>query len=317
MKVVEMAGRADLAQVFVVQMRDTLDSLVECVGAVDPSVPRSEKMVVVVSTQLGCPVGCAMCDAGTAYHGNLTAPEIQAQIDLVLEAWAGAGASTCRKLKVQFARMGEPALNPAVLDVIEALGQRDELPGLLPCIATTAPVAGAAWLRRLIEVRNRWFDRGRFQIQISVQSTCEETRQRMIPIAKWSLAAIAAFARETTRATDRKVTLNFALAQGVEVSADRLGALFDPRVCLVKLTPLNPTEQAARSGLSTAFEPGTEERIQSLVRDIRAQGFECVVSMGLPEESEMSTSCGQLARIGRQRAPGRPRHNDIKAPAPE
>ncbi len=297
MQVVELAGREDIARVFVARMRESERSLVECVGAVDPALPRSDKMVIVVSTQLGCPVGCAMCDAGTAYYGNLTAAEIQAQIDLVLREWAGPQASSCRKLKVQFARMGEPALNPAVLAVIVSLAQRQDLPGLMPCIATTAPVAGARWMRELIEVRNRWFGRGRFQIQLSVQSTSEDARDRLIPIAKWTLPELAQFARASTRPSDRKIALNFALAPGIEVSADKLAKLFDPRVCMVKLTPLNPTTRAVQNNLSSSFGPGGEHRVVQLVNDIRRHGFDCVVSTGLPEESEMRTSCGQLARI--------------------
>lgn len=299
MKVVDIAGRPDLAQVYVIQVRDDPSSLVECVGAIDPALPRSQKMVIVVSTQLGCPVRCAMCDAGTDYRGNLTKAEIRGQIAHVLEHWAGPDARRCAKLKVQFARMGEPSLNPAVLEVIEELGQEKLFDGLIPCIATTAPRAGAAWLEELVGVRDRWFGEGRFQLQMSIQSTSEATRDRMIPIRKWTLLEIAAFAQRITGPRDRKVTLNFALAEGVEVSPEALANTFDPTACLVKLTPLNPTYQAERSGLSTAFAPGGEESIQSLVAQIRAFGFECIVSTGLAEESELNTSCGQLARIRR------------------
>lgn len=306
MQVLELAGRRDLAQVYVVRMRESDRSLVECVGAIDPALPRSEKMVIVVSTQLGCPVGCTMCDAGSSYMGNLTAAEILAQIDLVLGDWAREDAAQCRKLKVQFARMGEPALNPAVLDAIELLGRRPGLPGLMPCIATTAPLAGARWMAKLIEGRDRWFGRGRFQLQLSVQSTCEATRDRMIPVPKWSLVELAAFARTATGPQDRKVTLNFALAEGVEVSPDKLARVFDPGACLVKLTPLNPTAAAVRSGLSTAFDKATEDHVAGLVQGIRKHGFDCIVSSGLPEESELRTSCGQLARIRREPDPRQP-----------
>lgn len=302
-QVVELAGRAELARVFVVRLRESQTSLVECVGAVDPALPRTEKMVIVVSTQLGCPVGCPMCDAGTAYDGNLTAREIIAQIELVLEQWAAPEAGSCRKLKVQFARMGEPAFNPAVLDAIEWLGKESGLPGCMPCVATTAPAGAEAWLERLVTMRDRWFGDGRFQIQLSVQSTSEAQRDRMIPVRKLTMPQLAAFARKTTRATDRKVTLNFAMADGVELSPARLAEVFDPEVCLVKLTPLNPTAQSRLNGLSTVFDAGHRDRVDDLVADIRSRGFDCVVSTGLAEEVELSTSCGQLARI--RRAPVR------------
>ena len=51
--------------------------------------------------------------------------------------------------------------------------------------------------------------------------------------------------------------------------------------------------------MSTALEVGAEHRVARLVEEVRRHGFDCVVSTGLREESEMNTSGGQLARIGR------------------
>jgi 23S rRNA (adenine2503-C2)-methyltransferase len=89
------------------------------------------------------------------------------------------------------------------------------------------------------------------------------------------------------------------MADGVELSPARLAEVFDPEVCLVKLTPLNPTAQSRLNGLSTVFDAGHRDRVDDLVADIRSRGFDCVVSTGLAEEVELSTSCGQLARIRR------------------
>ena len=295
MKVIDVVGRADLAQVFLLELRDDARSRVECVGAVDPSVPKRDKMVVVVSTQLGCAIGCPMCDAGKEFHGNLSAGEIFAQIDHVMDAWAGPEARACPKLKVQFARMGEPSLNPSVLDVLDALPARLEAPGLMPCVATTAPRAAARWMEKMQAIRDRHYGDGHFQLQISVQSTSEQQRDRMIPIPKWSLNEIAAFAKRFVRAQDRKVTLNFALTRDAELSPEVLVEVFDPRTVVVKITPLNPTDSAKGAGMESAFEPGGEHDVQALVDRVRSAGFGCILSVGLPEETEMRSSCGQLA----------------------
>jgi 23S rRNA (adenine2503-C2)-methyltransferase len=310
MRIVETVGRPDLAQVFVVQVREQPWSLVECVGAVDPAVPRSDKMVLVVSTQLGCPVGCAMCDAGARFHGNLTASEILAQIDHVLAVWAGPGARACPKLKIQFARMGEPALNPAGLDVLEALPSRLRAPGLMPCIATVAPRRAARWLLRLHELRDRHYAEGMFQLQFSIQSTCEDARDRLMPVPKLGLREIADFAASFVGKRDRKVTLNLALAHELPVSAEAVARVFSPDKALVKITPLNPTASAAASGLRSVVTHADEHAADALVERIRGYGFECIVSLGLAEETEMGTSCGQLAgavwkrREAEARAPG-------------
>lgn len=298
-EVVEVFGRPDLAQIYLVRLRDDPHAVIECVGAVDPALPRKDKMVVVVSTQLGCAVGCPMCDAGTRYQGNLKASEILAQIEHVIDDWAAPEAATCSKLKVQFARMGEPSMNPAVLDVLERLPQRVRTPGLMPCVATTAPRSAASWLERMHEIRDRLYGDGRFQLQLSVQSTDEVVRDGMIPIPKWTLSDIASFSRGFVGARDRKVTLNFAMAQGVPVSAEAMARIFDPDKVLVKLTPLNPTERAVESGLRSTFDVGQEQRVAPLVSALQGYGFDCIVSVGDPEESEMRSSCGQLVRAHR------------------
>lgn len=296
MRVVECAGSASLAQVFVVEFRDDPRYRVECVGAIDPALSRRDKLVFVVSSQFGCPVGCAMCDAGTWFVGNLTQAEIEAQIMLLVAAWSGDDTAFCRKLKVQFARMGEPSLNPAVLDAIEYLPSL--LPGtqLVPCIATTAPRAASAWFERLIELR-RSFGPDSFQLQFSVQSTDESLRDRMIPVGKWSLQEIAAYSRRFVREGDRKVTLNAALARGIPFDPEVIARVFDPRFCLVKLTPLNPTLSTAMASLHSGMETGLEPEVTVLARKLESFGFRCILSIGDPEESRMGTSCGQLARL--------------------
>ncbi|MCU0690570.1 MAG: hypothetical protein MUF54_04145 [Polyangiaceae bacterium] len=314
MKVVDVAGREDLARVFVVQMRDEPWSLVECVGAVDPAQSRADKLVVVVSTQLGCAVGCPMCDAGTAFHGSLGADEILWEIEHVLREWAGPAWRACKKLKVQFARMGEPALNPAVLDVLDQLPSRLQAPGLMPCIATTAPRSATRWFDRLRTLRDTHYGHGMFQLQLSVQSTNEAQRDRLIPIAKWDLPTIAEFSRTWVRPRDRKVTLNFAVTEGVALEPRVLAALFDPASVTVKLTPLNPTTQAHRNELRTVFRAGEECRVDELSARIRDAGFDCIVSTGLAEESEMHTSCGQLVLAHRRTLREEPSRSAEQAP---
>jgi len=306
MRVVECAGSPAIARVFVVELRDDPRFRVECVGAVDPALARRDKMVFVVSSQFGCPVGCAMCDAGTWFAGNLTQAEIEVQIRLLVQAWSGDDTAFCRKLKVQFARMGEPSLNPAVLDVIEFLPTLLPATQLVPCIATTAPRAASAWFERLIDLRPS-FGPDSFQLQFSVQSTNETHRARMIPIDKWSLSEIASYSQRFVREGDRKVTLNAALARGVPFDPEVIARVFDPRFCLVKLTPLNPTSSTAMASLQSGMETGREPEVAELARALESFGFRCILSIGDPEESRMGTSCGQLARLATQRSAQHPK----------
>jgi 23S rRNA (adenine2503-C2)-methyltransferase len=302
-QLVSTRGRPDLALVFLLQLCQERWSSVECVGALDPAVPRSQKMVIVVSSQFGCPMGCTMCDAGTEYHGNLSAEQIHEQIAFVIEHWAGPGLTSCPKLKVQFARMGEPALNRAVLRVLRELPARLQAPGLMPCIATVAPSRATDWLESLLQVRRETYGPGQFQLQFSVQSTSAAARRQMIPAAVWDLERINGYAQRFVQPGDRKVVLNFALAQGLPVEPEVLARLVSPDHCLIKLTPLNPTDRAARNGWRSVLSAEHADGAAELVAELRAMGFDCIVSIGAREESDMGSSCGQLAMLERRGLP--------------
>jgi 23S rRNA (adenine2503-C2)-methyltransferase len=302
MRCVETAGRDDLAKVFVLELRDGPRWRVECVGAVDPAVPRDDKVVLVISSQFGCPVGCSMCDAGGWYAGNLTADELCSQVSYLVRAWATErAASRCPKFKVQFARMGEPSLNPAVLEALRRLPTLVPTAGLIPCVATTAPLAASGWFEELLEVRDCFYRPGHFQLQLSAQSTDENVRDRMIPVPKWTLREAGDFAVRFVRPGDRKVVFNFALARDIPVSAGALAGVLSPAHCIVKLTPLNDTWQARHNGLQSAFSTGDDERVQRLAGELAAHGFTTIVSVGDPQETAMRTSCGQLASLGAPR----------------
>ena len=119
----------------------------------------------------------------------------------------------------------------------------------------------------------------------------------MIPAQTWSFEQISEYARSFVDETDRKVVLNFAIAQGVKVDPDLVAQVFDRESCIVKLTPLNPTSASLRAGLTSSFSPHSPAQGDELARRFRAIGFDCIVSMGLPVESEKGTSCGQLALL--------------------
>lgn len=285
-----------VADIFLLSLGDDPRESVECVGAVDPSLPsREDKMVLMVSTQFGCPMGCLMCDAGTEFHGSLTDGQIHAQIDWLLATWAGDAARRCRKLKVQFARMGEPSLNDAVLDVLRALPERHGLPGLLPCIASVMPRGRDGWFEALAGIRDELYPGGMFQLQISMQSTSESGRRRMIPAPTMSFEEMGGFAERFVGQGDRKVTLNFALEQGGEFDPGSLLRHFSPGKCLVKLTPLNPTASVGRNGLVPAATARDTAMLTAAAGEAAACGYEVIVSVGLEEESLAGSSCGQLA----------------------
>ena len=146
MKLVGKTGREDIAIVYLAET--TKGRLVEFVESVQPPLPRNEKWVLIVSTLYGCPVGCLFCDAGGWYRGRLSKEDILGQVDYMITNRFPSRKIPVKKLKIQFARVGEPSLNPNVLDVLEELPKIYDAPGLLPCISTVAPKGNKKFFER-------------------------------------------------------------------------------------------------------------------------------------------------------------------------
>ncbi len=286
--VIARAGHNDLAVVYVAEFSS--GKRIEFVESLQPPRPREEKWVVIVSTMFGCPIGCTICDAGGGYQGNLTAEEMLAQIEWVVRARFGGARVPSTMFKIQFARMGEPSLNPAVLDVLERLPSVIDAPGLLPSLSSVAPNGSDAFFEKLIAIVDRRY-RGRFQLQFSLHTTNPELRRKIVPVRGWSFEKIAAYGRRFHQPGDRKIGLNFAAAQHMPIDADVMREYFSPDVFMIKLTPLNPTARAARSGLTSAIDP--VNAAHPSMQPLRAAGYDVIVSVGEAEENKIGSNCGQ------------------------
>ena len=296
-RLLDTSGKDELALVHVLRMDDDPLHVVETVDSIDPRYPRHEKSVIILSTQYGCPVGCLMCEAGGAYFGNLTAEQMMAQVRFVLARRPEV--LQTKKLKVHFARMGEPALNPAVPEALELLPSVVPAAGLMACISSVAPRGSAPFFEELTRIKDRHYSEGRFQLQISINSTDEQTRRRLIPIPHLGLEAIATVGEGFHRPGDRKVALNFALARGFSVDPQRLADLFDPAQFMIKLTPVNPTERSDLNGLDTVLSATDAGATDELVARLLDAGLDTVVSIGEAEEIAIGSNCGQLVRAQR------------------
>lgn len=291
MKVLATAGRDDVARVFIADFGR--GRLAEFVESVQPPLPRDEKWVLIVSPLFGCPVRCLMCDAGTYYRGRLSEEEIFEQIDYLVGLRYAGRRVPVKKFKIQFARSGDPALNPAVLEVLDELPARYEAPGLVPSLSTIAPASTDRFFERLLEIKNRRYSGGRFTLQFSIHTTDAARRDAIIPVKKWSFGRIAEYGRRFFAPGDRKIALNFALAKDSPVDPHGLARDFDPAVFLVKMTPLNPTYRAMQNGLASYLDGGSNESGGRVAAGLRAEGYEVIVSIGEREENLIGSNCGQ------------------------
>ncbi len=295
MKIIEEHGKKGLATIYIAETES--GRRIECVESVEPPYPIEEKWVLIVSSLYGCPVTCEMCDAGGSYQDRLTTEEILSQIDTIVDRHYPDHRIPAKKFKIQFSRMGEPAFNPNVLDALRALDARFDAPGLMPCISTVAPHGTSNFFEELLEIKEELYQ-GRFQLQFSIHSTDEKLRDRIIPIKKWNLQEIADYGRRFVKEFDRKVTLNFVLADGYTIEPTRLLEIFYPDLFFVKMTPLNPTFTAKANGLTSSLTSeelaGTSD--PQIVHQLRDIGYDVLFSVGELDENAIGSNCGQYIK---------------------
>lgn len=290
MRILTSTGRDDIALAYVAEASG--GRLVEFTEALQPPLSRDEKWVLVVSSLFGCPARCAICDAGGNYQGRLSLDDILAQIDFLVDRRYPGRRVPSRKFKIQFARVGEPTLNPAVLGALEELPRRYDAPGLMPALSTIAPRGCDRFMERLLAMKRRMYE-DRFQLQFSIHTTDRKLRDALIPVPKWSFDQIAGYGMRFRGAHGRKITLNFALARNAPVDAAVLLTHFDPEHFLIKITPVNPTHRAARNGIVSLISSGDEDA-QTELQHLRAAGYDVLLSIGELEENRIGSNCGQF-----------------------
>ena len=291
MKIVASTGREDIAIVYVAEYED--GELVEFVEALQPPKPRDEKWVLLVSTLYGCPVECGMCDAGGFYHGKVSKERIFQQIDHMVRRHYPDRAIPAKQLKIQFARMGEPSFNMDVLRLLDEFPDRYEAPGFMPSISSIAPRGTDEFFEELLSIKNEKYSGGNFQFQFSIHTTDQAARDQIIPVKKWSFDKMAEYGERFYQDGDRKVTLNFALANDTPLDPQVLRSHFDPDKFLIKITPLNPTYQAEDHGLTSYIDPNNGNGNYKVVNALEASGYQVIVSIGEVEENMIGSNCGQ------------------------
>ncbi len=314
MKILAEYGRDDLAKVYVAQLREHILSennnqkyLIECVESIQPPLPREKKWVLIVSSMFGCPIQCKMCDAGGDFSGCLTSEEILTQIDYMVSRRFPNEKPSTAKFKIQFARMGEPSLNPAVLEALEQLPTRYDTRTLHISLSSIAPSTTAArrFFDELLVIKNRYYPQGRFQLQFSLHTTDEKKRDELIPAKKWSFEEIGAYGKRFYQPAngDKKITLNFAPIKGYPIDVEKLSTYFTPDCFLIKLTPVNPTIRSQEGRLLSTIDPHNIRSAKGILTEFQQKGYEVILSIGVLEENQIGSNCGQF--IQRARDTGR------------
>lgn len=288
MKIIGKAGREDIAIVYIAEMKNGFHT--EFVESVQPPIPRNEKWVLIVSTLYGCPVHCKICDAGGSYKGRLSTEEIIEQIDFLVKNRFPNRVIPVNKFKIQFARIGEPAFNNNVLEVLKRLPSLYEAPGIIVCVSTIAPAGTERFFEDMLQIKRKYYN-GRFQLQFSIHTTDDRLRNWIMPAKKWNFKQIAQYGEAFYQEGDRKISLNFALAENLPVDADTLLKYFSTEKFIIKITPVNPTLSALENNIKSYIK--TENENYEIIESLKCAGYEVILSIGELEENRIGSNCGQ------------------------
>jgi len=266
--------------------------------------PYEEKWLLTVSTQKGCVHNCKFCDvADLKFKGNLSKSEILQQVNFLLSSTPYVQESA--KVKIGFARMGEPAHNlKNVLGAMFSLFEFDRKFNWLPCFNTILPrkttegLSGEDVLKKVIDFKEDVY-KGFLHLQISCNSTDEQKRKELFGGADvLSIKEIVNYINNySSPITQRTVTLNFIVMKGVPIDVDYLMELgLNPERFAVKLIPLNNTVQSQENNLVTLANYSNYEDLEAL-RDKFKQHKIPVVIDAIAKCEEAGLCCGQLAHI--------------------
>lgn len=257
----------------------------------------SDKLVVTVSSQKGCPMQCKFCDCPKlGFHGNASLAELISEITTAVSL---SGIKNGERLNVHYARMGEPTFNKNVITSAKYIAQifgdensETKFKEYHPVVSTMMPKVN----KNLEKFINDWVQTGfvyggedGFGLQFSINTLNEEDRNDMFNNKSLSLAEIGAIIDRLPMPKKRKYTLNFAVTSKCNLDPELMNKYFDKKKCIVKITPIHETVEAMDNGFEIIKDFDVYEKFeQPLVDD----GWDVIVFIPSKEEDEDRITCG-------------------------
>lgn len=270
--------------------------------------PLSEKWVITLSTQYGCPMRCTFCDVPKVkFRGNVPLEDLKAQFYDAISLFPSVGYT--ERLNLHFARMGDPIFNDAVFEFAEwayhnkaqiaaDTGLRIEV--FHPVLTTSLPRK----FKRLKENLHRWCAiknhvyNGQAGLQFSINSTREDQRTEMFSDMQMHLYEFSVIADSLPPPVSRKYCLNFAYSTDFEIDAKLLRAMFDPEKFMCKITPIHNNNACRENDIKTIGGYDSYHPYAKPENDLKEAGFDVLVFVPSIDEEEGLVTCGNAVLGG-------------------
>ena len=235
---------------------------------------------VCISSQVGCRMGCRFCASTLGgLVRNLSAAEMLSEVYAIEDD------------------IGERVSHIVIMGSGEPLDNYDEVVRFLRMVSDGD---GINISQRNITLSTcgivpRIYELSKLRLQItlalSLHASTQEKRMNTMPIAKaYELSEVLKACRHYTRETGRRLTLEYALAKGVNDSmedADLLSSIAKDLGGHINLIPVNPVEECGFS------EPSRENLIRFRER-LEKAGANVTVRREMGRD--IDSACGQLRR---------------------
>jgi 23S rRNA (adenine2503-C2)-methyltransferase len=253
-------------------------------GSKDGGSPRN---TVCISSQVGCPLGCAFCATGQAgFSRNLSAEEIVEQV-LFWSRFLKKEGGGEKVDNVVFMGMGEPFLNyEQFIKSVKFLNDKETFNlGSRRISVSTAGIPEG--IKRLAG------ESLQINLAVSLHAPEDALRQDLMPIAKkHQLREILKEVDRYISKTGRRVMFEYLMLKEINDSdeqADRLAKLVAKPLYLLNLIPYNQTGR---------FQASSRERIEKFKKRLENSGVK--VTTRLSFGGDIEAACGQL-RASRQK----------------
>jgi len=235
-----------------------------------------------ISSQAGCAMGCVFCATGQmGFKRHLSSGEIVAQ---VLHSARALDSEGIKLTNIVVMGMGEPFHNYAnTMQAIDRLNNREGF-NFGARRFTISTVGLPSMIRRFADEKQQ------VNLAVSLHAADDQTRSRMLPVnRKFGIDEVLDACRYYVEQTNRRLTFEWALIDGVNDSASQAAALaarLRGLLCHVNAIPLNPT---------TGYVGRATSRSRALVfkNELERAGIPCTVR--LPRGIDIAAGCGQLA----------------------
>ena len=254
-----------------------------------------------ISTQAGCAMGCLFCATGQGgLQRNLTSGEIVAQVLYFareMKSEIGGGKSEIRSRKSDLRPLTSGLTNIVLMGMGEPFANYDQV---MTAVRRLNDPTGFNFGARRMTVSTVGLAPGieklaqedlQINLAVSLHAATDDLRDRLVPINKrYPLSVLLPAVREYIERTHRRVSLEWALIEGMNDTPEQaraLARLVKGMLCHVNLIPLNPT-----SGYAGAAS--TRQRIAAFRSVLESANIPN--TLRLRRGIDIQAGCGQLCQ---------------------